>query len=232
MGQTDSSHEEWQRLLEAERRLQSILPQAVLVGGTAAALHAGHRISLDGDHVIQDLKDRFEEVQSRLESSPGWSTERVQKPVLILGALDGFMTGIRQLRRSRPIEVEIIEGLKIPTLMEMARIKSWLFVTRETSRDLLDALALLDKLGEAGLQKTFSAYEEIYGRGPQGGPLLVELIDKLGAARPRDQASVDLKSYKGVRPPWNNWSHLDTRSKFWAARLAALVLGPGSEGEK
>ena len=36
---------DWERLLSAERHLQAILPDAVLVGGTAAALHAGHRVS-------------------------------------------------------------------------------------------------------------------------------------------------------------------------------------------
>ncbi len=44
---------DWERLLAAERHLQSLVPGAVLVGGTAAALHAGHRKSLDGDHVLE-----------------------------------------------------------------------------------------------------------------------------------------------------------------------------------
>ena len=39
---------EWEKLLAAERHLQTLLPGAVLVGGTAASLHAGHRQSLDG----------------------------------------------------------------------------------------------------------------------------------------------------------------------------------------
>jgi hypothetical protein len=47
----------WERLLAAERHLQALRPGAVLVGGTAAALHAGHRRSLDGDHVLVDLRD-------------------------------------------------------------------------------------------------------------------------------------------------------------------------------
>jgi hypothetical protein len=33
---------EWERLLAAERHLQTLVPEAILVGGTAAALHAGH----------------------------------------------------------------------------------------------------------------------------------------------------------------------------------------------
>jgi hypothetical protein len=93
---------EWERLLAAERHLQALVPGAVLVGGTAAALHAGHRRSLDGDHVLEDLRPRFDEVLATLEAAAGWQTARVRKPVAILGRLDGVMTGIRQLRRTRP----------------------------------------------------------------------------------------------------------------------------------
>ena len=34
---------DWEAVLSSAARLQEILPDAVLVGGTAAALHAGHR---------------------------------------------------------------------------------------------------------------------------------------------------------------------------------------------
>lgn len=98
----------------------------VLEGGKAAALHAHHRRSSDGDHVVADLRDRFDDVLASLEAAAGWRTERFQRPVLILGTLDGILTGIRQLRRTQPLEIEEREGLRVPTLAEMARIKTWL----------------------------------------------------------------------------------------------------------
>src|SRR5881628_107433 len=111
---------DWERLLAAERHLQYLVPGTVLVGGTAAALHARHRMSVDGDHVP------------------------------ILGQLDGILTGVRQLRRTRPLETEEVAGLRIPTLAEMARIKAWLLATRHTVRDYLDTVVLLERLGEEG----------------------------------------------------------------------------------
>ena len=90
--------------MSAAAHLQSILPDAVLVGGTAAAVYAGHRLSTDADHVIGDLRQRFDQVLAELESVAGWKTARVRRPVRILGSLDGIETGVRQLIRDVPLE--------------------------------------------------------------------------------------------------------------------------------
>ena len=55
----------------AAAHLQNILPEAVLVGGAASAIYAGHRISIDADHVLTDLRNRFDEVLAQLESVVG-----------------------------------------------------------------------------------------------------------------------------------------------------------------
>ena len=49
---------DWERVLSSAARLQRILPEAVLVGGTASALYARHRFSRDADHVLADLRTR------------------------------------------------------------------------------------------------------------------------------------------------------------------------------
>jgi hypothetical protein len=143
---------EWERLPAAERHLQHLEAGSVP----------------DGDHVLGDLRERFDEVLAQLESVAGWQTDRVQRPVLILGTLEGMLTGIRQMRRTRPLEVEIIDGLRVPTLAEMARIKSWLLATRHTVRDYLDTVVLLERLGEPGAQAAFRELDEIYPQ-PAGG---------------------------------------------------------------
>lgn len=157
---TEDRLPEWEELLAAERHLQALVPGAVLVGGTAA-LHAGHRISLNGDHVVADLVERFDHVMADLESAAGWQTARVRRPVLVLGRLDGILTGIRQLRRVRPFEMEEIADLRVPTLAEMARIKAWLLATRLTTRDYLDTVVLLERLGEGGARAAMRSLDEL-----------------------------------------------------------------------
>ncbi len=215
---------EWERLLAAERHLQALVPGSVLVGGTAAALHAGHRSSVDGDHVLADLRARFHEVLEKLEAVAGWSTARVQRPVLILGRLEGVPTGIRQLRRTRQLETEEREGLRVPTLPEMARIKGWLLVTRHTVRDYLDTVVLLECLGEERGIEALESLDELYVQ-PGGASVVAELVERLGAAAPEDLGAVDLATYKGLVAPWNSWSHVAATGRRWADRLAARFLG-------
>ncbi|HYG61420.1 MAG TPA: hypothetical protein VEL74_02460 [Thermoanaerobaculia bacterium] len=224
----EDSSQDWERLLAAERHLQSLVPGTVLVGGTAAALHAEHRVSFDGDHVLADLAGRFDEVLADLESVAGWRTNRVRRPVLILGSLEGVLTGIRQLRRVRPLETEEIAGLQVPTLAEMARIKAWLLATRATTRDYLDVVVLLERLGEVGAVKALQPLDEIYPQA-SGASVLAEVIERLGAAQPVDAAAIDLATYRGLKPPWNGWNHVADRGRHWARRFATLLLGSAEE---
>lgn len=213
---------DWERLLAAERHLQALVPGSVLVGGTAAALHAGHRRSQDGDHVLADLRDRFDEVLASLETAAGWETERAQRPVIILGRLDGVMTGLRQLRRTAPLETETIDGLRVPTLAEMARIKAWLLATRNTTRDYLDLIVLLDRLGEdspAALRSLDALYAPLHRSSP-----LAEVVERLAAAEPSDLAAIDLSTYRGLRAPYDDWAELRRRGREHAGRLSAALL--------
>ncbi len=214
---------DWERLLAAERHLQHLLPGTVLVGGTAAAIHAGHRLSMDGDHVIEDLRERFDQVLADLEAAAGWQTERIQRPVLILGRLEGILTGIRQLRRTVPLETEEIAGLRVPTLAEMARIKAWLLATRHTTRDYLDTVVLLERLGETEVHRAFRRFDEIY-RQLSGASPLAEVAERLAAGQPSDLAQIDLKTYRGLKVPWNDWGHVLARGRHWAAVLAREAL--------
>jgi hypothetical protein len=215
---------DWEALLAAERHLQALVPGTVLVGGTAAALHANHRTSHDGDHVPDDLRDRFDRILTELETAAGWTTDRTQRPVLILGTMDGILTGIRQLRRTEPLETEEREGLRVPTLAEMARIKAWLLATRNTTRDYLDLVVLLERLGDRAAA-AFARLDALHAPISSTASPMSEVLERLEAATPVDRASVDVASYRGLVSPWNDWSHVVRRGRAWAAVLARAMSG-------
>jgi len=100
---------EWEQVLSAAAHLQRILPEAVLVGGSAAAIYAHHRLSTDADHALTNLRERFDQVLADLEAVAGLKTARIRRPVQILGSLDGIETGVRQLIREEPLETTQIE---------------------------------------------------------------------------------------------------------------------------
>jgi len=100
---------DWEQVLSAAAHLKEFLPEAVLVGGTAAAFYTGHRISTDTDHILTDQQKRFDLILTELEAVTGWQTARIKRPVQILGSLDGIETGVRQLIRKEPLETKQID---------------------------------------------------------------------------------------------------------------------------
>lgn len=198
---------EWADVQRSAARLQQLVPDAVLVGGSAAATHAHHRVSFDHDHVLTDLRDRFDSVLEALESTDGWVTARVTRPVQILGSLDGVETGIRQLIRRRPLEVELIDELRVPTLAETARVKFWMVLVRNATRDYLDVVALADQLGGTAPQVARSM-DDYYAdqRGPGGARIGTQLAKQLAEPAPYDLDAIDLQHYRGLTPRWREWS--------------------------
>jgi len=95
---------DWETLLAHAAMLQRKVPGAILVGGTAAALHAHHRFSVDHDHVIKDLSKNYDKAITALESIVGWRTKRRVKGKLVLGAINSIEAGLRNLKRSAPLE--------------------------------------------------------------------------------------------------------------------------------
>lgn len=219
---------QWGDVLRSAARLQELVPDAVLVGGTAAALHARHRVSLDHDHVLQDLRERFDGMLTALEETEGWVTARSRRPVLILGSLDGVETGLRQLIRTRPLEVEEIavgEGLAVhaPTLPEMLRVKAWLVVRRNATRDYLDVAALADRLG-AGAPLLLARIDEYYGgtTRPDGTPVATQVARQLSEPAPYDLDRVELREYRGLDRRWQDWDVVaEACAQLGAAMMAA-----------
>jgi hypothetical protein len=218
-------------VFEAAARLQELVPDAVLVGGTAAAYHAGHRVSFDDDHVVADLCSRYDEVLAALEETDGWVTARVKRPVLILGSLDGIETGIRNLIRTRPLEVEeaAVGGriLRIPTLAEIARIKAWLCLMRNATRDYIDFAALADRMGETDAAIVVTVMDDYYDDqiGPGGRRVATQVAKQLAEPRPFDLSSIDLGSYRRLEKRWQDWLAVADSCRRVAARVLDRVVG-------
>jgi hypothetical protein len=221
---------DWERLLAHAEILQTRLPGAVLVGGTAAALHAGHRISFDHDHVIAALGRDYDRAIDALEAIAGWRTKRRMKGKLVLGGIEGIDAGLRNLRRSAPLETTTIRlkgggKLKIPTAEEMLRIKAFLVVERNATRDYLDVAALSHHLGLRAAARALEPMGELYAEfAGAGGDILVSIAVKLANPDPYDLTEVDLTEYKGIVAPWSNWRAVEAQCRS----LAAALLKPSA----
>jgi hypothetical protein len=214
---------DWELVLSAAARLQQILPDAVLVGGTASAIHAAHRFSRDADHVLTDLRQQFDAVLATLESVAGWKTARVQRPVQILGSLDGIETGIRQLIRDEPLETEVVHYLgaqiTVPTQSEILRIKGVLILKRNATRDYLDFVALADRMGHEMLAHALQTFDHLYQQHNGESPLQ-QLQVQLANAFPYDLEETELSEYKNLDPRWHQWETV----KAVAADLAIVIF--------
>jgi hypothetical protein len=215
---------EWEALLSAAAHLQEILPGATLVGGTAAAIFAQHRVSYDADRELPDLRMRFDDVLAQLESVAGWRTARVKRPVLILGNLDGIETGVRQLIRDEPLQTRqvTVGGLTliVPTEQEMLRIKGVLILKRNATRDYLDFVALAERLGPEETMRALTDFDRLYPQ-PSGESALQQLHVQLANPLPYDLEQTDLSEYRRLHPRWHDWN----RVKEMCAALSADLFG-------
>lgn len=223
---------DWERVLSAAARLQQLVPNTVLVGGTASAIHAHHRLSQDADHVLTDLREHFDEILAQLESVAGWKTARVKRPVQILGSLDGIETGIRQLIREKPLETTQIEfqgqSVTIPTKEEILRIKAALILKRNATRDYLDFAALSDQLGEDQTIHALRDLDQLYPQ-PNGESALQQLQIQFSNPLPYDLEETKLPEYKNLDAKWHHWAVV----KQACAHIGRLLLDKirGSSGE-
>lgn len=221
-----------ERVLASAARLQEVVPDAVLVGGSAAALHAGHRDSFDHDHVLADLADRYDAVLDAVESTEGWATSvRASKPPFtIMGRLGGVEAGLRQMRRSRPLEtcrVVLGDGAVVvaPTAAEALRVKAFLVVQRNVVRDYLDVVALADHLGIETAVEVLSRIDEYYlDRSGESGSVLTSLVISLAGPNPRDTDVIDeLPRYKGLSVRYHRWEDVVEVCHGLALRLGGAV---------
>lgn len=217
------------RVLQSAARLQEVVPDAVLVGGSAAAMYAGHRDSFDHDHVLVDLVDRYDAVLDAVEATEGWATSvrASRPPFTIMGRLGGVEAGLRQLRRTRPLEtcrVDVGDGRSVvaPTIDEALRVKAYLVVQRNVVRDYLDVVALAEHVGPDVAVRVLSGIDTYYDdRSGEPASVLTALVIALADPSPFDTEVIDeLPRYKGLDARWHDWANVVD-----ACQRLALELG-------
>ncbi|MDR1295582.1 MAG: hypothetical protein LBK59_11655 [Bifidobacteriaceae bacterium] len=217
-------------ILASAARLQRLVPDAVLVGGSAAALHARHRISTDHDHVLTNLRERFDAVLGALEHEGDWVTNRVTPGKVVLGELGGIETGVRQLIRCRPLETEryrLPDGAEItvPTAAETLRIKAFLVVKRNQVRDYLDVAALSVTLGVARAGEVLADIDAYYAdQVSTDGAVAAQVAAQLAEPAPKDsRITTRLAHYKGLAARWRDWNQVTQVCR--AVATAMLTAG-------
>ena len=168
-------------VIEEGIALQRHLPSLdmVAVGGTAAALHAGHRYSTDVDHVTALLREQFDVVSDSLEH---W----------------------------------------VPTPEETLRIKVFMCTDRQATRDFVDVAALTEHIGIERATLALSYLNQIYAG--VGNQSRLTRFAEVARQQPIDLDTVDLSSYRGIQPPYDEWEHVAHVCRQLADEMLALEM--------
>ncbi len=205
------------------------VPGSVALGGTVCSLFTHHRLSSDIDFVLTDLSKRFEEVREHLLQLPDWKESRVHVPVLILGSLEGFEIGYRQMRRATPIETQIIETpdgpLIIPTVEELLRTKAFLTYNRNYTRDFVDFAELSCLFETSDVVDILSDLDERF-RWEKQPTVLVEVIKKLLSPEPHDleDTRYGFSQLRLLNPRLKSWDQVAERCREIGKELSVKIL--------
>jgi hypothetical protein len=70
----------------------------------------------------------------------------------------------------------------------------------------------------------FRRFDALYRQLGSEVSVLAEVVERLIEAHPRDRGEVELRSYKGLVAPWNDWGYVIDRGRQWATVLAPIAL--------
>lgn len=136
-----------------------LLKEAYLAGGTACALHLGHRVSYDLDF-FTFKKFRVSLLAKNLEKIKGFKLERTAWGT-ILGNFNKIRFSLFYYPYSLLYPFQNFEGTKIADLRDIAAMKIAAISERGTKRDFIDLYAICQKIS---LKKCLSLYNRKYGK--------------------------------------------------------------------
>jgi len=157
-------------LPEGQRRLWeelSCIPdEFTLYGGTALALHLGHRNSIDFDFFGSRAID-VASLESEIPFLAGAAIVQREKSTLTAIVDRGTPVkvsffGVPKLPRLAAPAVAKANGLKVASLLDLAGTKASVLQVRAESKDYIDMDALIH-IGKVGLPLALVAAEKLYG---------------------------------------------------------------------
>jgi len=159
--------------LLAWKEFAAIPPEFALYGGTALALHLGHRRSVDFDF----FSNRTFEPRELTATIPflAGATITQQAPNTLGAIIDRAgpvrvsFFGVPGLERLRDPHVAPDNGLRVASLLDLAGTKASVVQQRAEAKDYIDIDAILAD-GRIGLPTALAAARAIYG--PQFNPLI------------------------------------------------------------
>lgn len=88
----------------------------------------------------------------------------------------------------------------------MLRVKAWLVVTRNATRDYLDVVALAERL-EAAAPAALAEIDDYYDAGAARGraPVATQVMRQLAEPLPYDLDEIELREYRGLDGRWQDW---------------------------
>lgn len=130
---------------------------------------------------------------------------------------------------SRPLEtaevrLESGRSLRVPTAEETLRIKGFLIVRRNQTRDYLDVVALADCYGLSESATVLAALDDYYvDQHGEGRGVAAQLARQLADPRPADvSVTRQLGAYRNLRPQWTDWQAVRNASMQLAACMVEV----------
>jgi hypothetical protein len=146
--------------------LSELPREFVLYGGTALALHLGHRHSIDFDFFGNRALE-IQKIERGLSFLKGANIIQREKNTLSAiverdGPVKVSFFGVPNLPRLAPPLVAKDNGLNVASLLDLAGTKASVVQVRAEAKDYIDIDALIPK-GKVGLPLALSAAQELYG---------------------------------------------------------------------
>jgi hypothetical protein len=149
------------------RELSTLPDQFVLYGGTALALHLGHRNSVDFDFFARAPLN-LSQLEGEIPFLAGAKIIQREKNTLSAIVERGdpvkvSFFGVPKLPQLEPAHVVEENNLKVASLLDLAGTKASVIQVRAEAKDYLDLDALM-RLGEVDLATALSAAHALYGQ--------------------------------------------------------------------